>query len=566
MADDQVDKAVMPIPAPGNAPLTYGQVTSPENMPAKDGNTGGGSLGPYPVMDAGMTYREVGASGLRAFSGWVREEFLPALQGRQGMAKYREMIDNSPIVGAIKSAVEATMRKVEWRVTPANDSGEAVEKAEFIESCMEDMSDTWEDTVVEDLSMLWYGYAPKEIVYKKRLGRDPGMGPGGKQLGKSDYDDGFVGWRRLPLRGQDTVLKWFFDENGEIKGLTQQPYTGALLDLPIEKMLLFRPSQHKNNPEGRSILRSAYVPYYFIKRMQEQEAILGERLGGLPMVKVPSSLITAAAGTGPQAALAQQAIAAYKKMATNVRIDEQMGIMLPSDMWMGPTGLSDKPMYSFELVTPQGGRGSALNFDVSINRYNTSILTSVMADFLQMGHSARGAQNLGETKVDMFMQAIEGFLNSNAAIYNRHAIPRLWRLNGWDMDLMPQLEPDLATRIDLDALSNFVLRLSQSGMPLFPNEDLQSYLLDAGGLPDLVDENAMAAAGLNDEQIEIDLETSRTMLDQLQNPPEPANSNASGQRSPLQKMILASIARRMIRQAGPRFGVVTKKRPRRHRH
>lgn len=557
MADEPVEKAVPAIvPPPGNLPLTFGQQVTPQVGLAKDPNVSGGSWGAVPQMTGGMTYREVGASGLRAFSGWVREEFLPQLQGRQAAAKYREMIDNSPIIGAMMQAIYSTMRKVEWRVNPADDSPEAQEAADFVDSCREDMSHTWQDCVVEDLSMLAYGFAPKEIVYKRRLGRDPGDGPDGLPLGKSDYEDGLIGWRRMPIRGQDTILKWFFDANGEIKGLTQQPWTGSIIDIPIEKLLLFRPSQHKDNPEGRSILRTSYVPYYYIKRMQEQEAILGERMGGLPMVKVPSTLIQAAAA-GDSDAVA--ALAAYKKMATNIRIDEQMGIMLPSDMWQGINGASQSPMYSFELVTPQGGRGSALNFDVTVTRYNTAILTSVLADFLTMGHNMRGAQNLGETKIDLFYQAIEGYLNSNAAVYNRHAIPRLWRLNGFDMDIMPEIEPDLAIRVDLDVLSNFVLRLSQAGMPLFPDDELQHYIRDAAGLPDVADddERALMVAGMTDDQLQREEDMADATLDNVENPPE---AGKPATRTPLQKMLLASFARRMIRKAGPRFGITTGKR------
>src|SRR5206468_10618296 len=104
---------------------------------------------------------------------------------------------------------------------------------------------------------------------------------------------------------------------------------------------------------------------------------------------------------------------------------------------------------------------------------------------------------------------------------NRYALPRLWKLNGMDEDLMPQLEPDLAQRVDLDVLSNFVLRLSQAGMPMFPNEDLQSYILDAGGLPDVVDDRALQAAGLLDEQLEVSDAKDQAVLDRMQNPPEP---------------------------------------------
>lgn len=530
--------------------------TSTEPIP--DNQTGGGfaqaqraggSMGVIPAVTYGMEYKDVGVPGLRAFSGWVREEFLPQLLGRQAAQKYREMMDNSPVIGAIMFAVISTMRKVEWRVIPADDSGAAQAEAEFVESCMHDMSSTWEDVVVENLSMLGYGFATHEIVYKRRLGREPGPDPArpGHMLPKSDYDDGLVGWRRLPIRGQDTILKWFFDENGQVKGVTQQPWTGQIIDIPIEKLLLFRPSQHKGNPEGRSILRTAYVPYYFVKRLQEQEAIMGERMGGLPMVKVPSTLIEAA-NSGEAGAVA--ALNAYKRMAINVRIDEQMGIMLPSDMWEGPNGVSTAPKFSFELVTPQGGRGQAMNFSETITRYNTLIMTSVLADFLMLGHTAHGTQNLAVEKVDLFFQAVEGFLNSNAAVYNRHALPRLWALNGKDPDLMPTIEPDMAVQLDLDMLSQFVLRLSQAGMPLFPDDELQSYIRDAAGLPDVTDDAALQAAGLTPEQLAMQDEQAAAMLEQAKNPPEGPPGN-------LEKMLLASIARRMVRHAGPKFGVTT---------
>src|SRR5882672_3813721 len=76
----------------------------------------GSSWGAIPVMTSGMTFGEYGQSGLRQFSGWVRDEFLPNLLGRNGMRTYREMADNSAAVGALLWAIRSTMRKVEWRV------------------------------------------------------------------------------------------------------------------------------------------------------------------------------------------------------------------------------------------------------------------------------------------------------------------------------------------------------------------------------------------------------------------------------------------------------------------
>jgi broad specificity phosphatase PhoE len=433
---------------------------------------GPGGWGATPQMTNGMTFGEYGQSGLRAFSGWVREEFVPELVGRQGARTYREMADNSPIVGSMLYAIKATMLKVQWRVIPPSEGGDAQEKADFVDSLMRDMSHTWEEHVDETLSMLTYGYAPHEIVYKRRLGRNPGNDPRrpGRSLPKSDYDDGLIGWRRIPLRGQETILKWFFDENGTVTGVTQQPWTGPIVDLPIEKMLLFRPSVHKGNPEGRSILRNAWRPYHFTKRIEEQEAIMFERLNGVPVVRVPNTLIEQAkAGNADAVAM----LNSYKQMATNLRINEQMGILLSSQPYIGDTGQpSQVYQYDIQLLTPEARRTGAVP-DTVLTRYATQMLQTVMADFLALGHGARGTQALAINKTDMFLQAIEGLLNNNAAVYKKHGLPRVWALNGFDEELLPEISPDLAQRVDLDVLSNFVLRLSQSGMPMFPNEEMQ---------------------------------------------------------------------------------------------
>jgi hypothetical protein len=284
------------------------------------------------------------------------------------------------------------------------------------------------------------------------------------------FNDGLIGWSRLPIISQDTILKWFFDEKGEILGLTQQPWIGQLVDIPIEKAMLFRPIHHKNNPEGRSVLRNAYRPYYFIKRLEEGEAIHLERMAGNVVVRVPSSLLDEAKAGNPDS---MAAVNMYKLMATRSRTDEQMGIMIPSDPYVRPDGrVTHVPMFSYEYVVPTGGSRTT-NADTPIVRHKLDILTSVLADFVAMGHTSRGAQNLGDTKVDLFMQAVEGWLDDVAAVINKTGLTRLWQLNGMDDNLMPEFIPDMAQQIDLDILSNFILRLSQSGVQMFPDEDLK---------------------------------------------------------------------------------------------
>ena len=325
---------------------------------------------------------------------------------------------------------------------------------EFVESCMDDMSNSWSDFIAETLTMLPYGYAPHEIIYKRRLGRKLRSASSGKQQASSRFNDGLIGWKGLPIRGQDTILKWFFNSEGETTGLTQLPWVGSMIDIPIEKLLLFRPKAHKNNPEGYSILRTAYRPWYFSKRLEEQEAVYLERMSGMPEYRVPNVLLLQAAEGDPKAVAA---LAEFKKIVTNARIDEQMGLITPSDTFINQDGtVSSQPAYEFKYVLPQGSR-TAANFDPSIERYKLDIMTSTLSDFLTLGHSARGTQTLADTKVDLFFKATEGWLESNADVLNNVALPRLWALNNFDFDLMPRIEPDMPQRVDLDSLGQFVL-------------------------------------------------------------------------------------------------------------
>lgn len=544
-------------PPPAPALMTPTRRLNPVSITRPGGGSwypdSSGPLQP-PVFHTEMTFTDMGSSGLRQWSGWVREEFLPQLQGRQAARVYREMQDNSAVIGALVFAINTAMRRIDWRVDPADDSAQAAAIAEFFDSCRDDMSHTWPDFIIEMQSMLTYGFAPMEVVYKQSLGRDPPPNPRrpGHNLPISKYDDGLIRWRKIALRGQDTVLKWFFDEEGTITGMTQQPWQGPIIDIPIEKLLLFRPLSYKNNPEGRSILRSAYRSWYMAKRLEEMEAIVYERMGGIPTMYIPNQIFEAAAAGDPNAGMK---LAAFKKMTTNVRVDEQMGLVLPADLWEGTT----QPMYKFELVTPQHGR-TTVDADKTITRYNVNMLASVMADFLQLGHESRGTQALSQNKTDMFFNALEGFLLSGSEVMNRYGIPRLGDINGVNPDMLPTFKPDMPQRLDLDVLGNFVFRLASSGMPLFPNPVLEEYLADAAGWPDISEDNSEAHAIVGPgAAMEIQDNAPKPQLGKPQ-PGEPTGPEPGSPRDKLEKIILGSMRRRAIRGAGGKVIPIARKR------
>ena len=156
---------------------------------------------------------ELGVTGVKRMSGYVDEEFLPALRGRKAVSVYREMSANDSMVGALLFSIDKLIREVEWKVLPADQSPEGLLAQEFLESCMDDMNEPWDGFIGEVLSMLTYGWSWHEIVYKKRVGpweKDPKK--------RSKHTDGLIGWRKMPIRAQETLMRWSFDENPAASG------------------------------------------------------------------------------------------------------------------------------------------------------------------------------------------------------------------------------------------------------------------------------------------------------------------------------------------------------------
>lgn len=148
-----------------------------------------------------MANKEIGRIGQRRYGGTIYEEFLHELRGTRGIEVYREMSENDDVVGAILFAIEMLVRQCDWNVEPGGDAAKDKEAAEFVESCMHDMQDTWTDTISEILSFLTYGWSFHEIVYKRRMGNTK------NPTTKSKYTDGLIGWKKLPIRAQETLYR-----------------------------------------------------------------------------------------------------------------------------------------------------------------------------------------------------------------------------------------------------------------------------------------------------------------------------------------------------------------------
>lgn len=409
---------------------------------------------------------ELGTTGLRRSGGFITEEFLNQLRGRRGLLVYREMADNDPVIGSILYAIEKVTLRLDWRIDPYDDSDEAKEIAEFVDQCLEDMSDSFDQTLASILSMLIYGFSFHEIVYKVRGGDvdDPKR--------RSKYKDGKIGWRKFPIRAQETLNNWMMDAEGGIQGFRQiDPTGGGFREIPIEKGLLFRTTVNKNNPEGRSLLRNCFRPWYYKRRIEEIEAIGIERdLAGLPVAKVPPEYLSSGATAAQQAVLAE-----ITNIVQNIKRNEQEGVIFPK-MY----DENNNEMFSLELLSSGGTR--QFDTDKVISRYDQRISMSVLTDFILLGHERVGSFSLGSQKMDLWTMSIDAIAKSIAEVFNQYAIPRLIKLNSMNSELMPYLTYGQVSSVDLGELADYVQKLTAAGV-LMPDENLEAYLREQASLP-----------------------------------------------------------------------------------
>lgn len=435
---------------------------------------------------------QLGQSGLKRSYGYIYEELLPQLMGRKAINVYQEMSQNSSVVGAMLFAIDMFMRKVAWRVEAADQTPKGQKNAEFLASCKDDMEHTWSDFIAEINTMLVFGWSWFEICYKQR--ENETVDEFGQT--RSKFNDGMTGWEKFMPIAQESWWRWDFNpETGKVIGMWQRPapdYSERYL--PTGKSLHFRTTSRKDNPEGVSVLRNAYRPWYFLKRIEEIEAIGVERdLAGIPIATVPAEMLSETANDADK-----KMIASIIKLVQNVRRDEQEGIV-----WPQAYDQNGKELYDFKLLTSGGTRQFPTN--EIITRYESRIAMTVLADFLMLGNdSSTGSYALSTSKASMFQSALETWLNVIENVINEQAVPRLFRFNGIKGPY-PKFRHDIVQKPSLTDLATFLSSMAGAGAQLFPDTGLENHLREFAELP--IREENRSNEATEDKIIEQQLDT-----------------------------------------------------------
>lgn len=412
-------------------------------------------------MDTPERFRlgEIGHNGLsmRMFNGVTTDELKRELNFPNSVRVFKEMTYHSA-VNAPLTLYDTIVSKATWKFIPPEDATEEEKRqVEAVNSMLSDMEHSWSDFIRDAMSKNTYGFSVHEKVFRKRY----------KSNG-SKYDDGLVGWRKLPIRSQESIQQFIPSEDGQgwigVKqnlSMLTDSFTrvsgnmfASEIILPKSKVLLFRAGRHRGDPFGKSPLRDAYVSWKFLMAIEELEAIGANKdLTGIPVLMLPAQYLSANASADQK-----EIVAYYETQMRNLQMNEQTAMILP----LAYDPETRQPMFKLDLLSQDGKK----NFDLSKIKeyYKNAVMTSLFADVLIQGQSTVGSFALGQLKNSLTGAMARTMLQEIADTLNNDLIRQTYELNGWDISRMGKLDFDNLEEADLETISKFWQRISSVGL------------------------------------------------------------------------------------------------------
>ena len=442
-----------------------------------------------PTNEQAAALRRIGANPNFSVSGGgtgfgLYSSFLPDLHGVELIRDMYVMADTDETVGALLYCINTTMRQVQWDYVPqidgvdAPDDPEAQKWAALATTMLKDMDRPFDDHIEDMLSMLWAGFAPIEMVFKRRDGVN------------SRFSDGYYGIGALNLLDQTTVWDIKY-EDGKPIALKQMAVPGRLGngEIPLFKTLLYRTSTQYNNPRGRPLLKNAWRVWRLKRKVQDSEAIGIEReLCGLPIFEMPEEVILQQFETDDQGNLtddakqAQAMVQSAKAATQDMRLNKSGGLVIPSDTWGDEyTGGQSAKKYNFRIQTTGGQR--SIDSRTTARDYDHAIARVAMMQFLTLGQRSGGSYSLSDDQSSMAVSSIMALADKATAEWNSKAVSLTWLVNAFPDKYRPRLKHSEVSKAGIAQLGQFLAGIGKAADLWGGDPKMRRALAGAGNLP-----------------------------------------------------------------------------------
>ena len=381
-------------------------------------------------IDAGTAVGvELGSS-----RGGLVRDVVPALGTRsQAAAVYDEMSNSDSAVDISLRAAKTPVMGAEYFVEPFDSSPEGQEIGEFVQFNLLEGTNAPFLNVLEDiLRMYEQGFSILEKVYEEREWAPRRTGANRRK---------YTMLRKLAPRPTPTITEILYYNNGGPTSVKQKAVQAdgkpKEVEIEIEKLVIFTNNRKGGNLEGKSLLRTAYRPWYFKSNLYNIDGIQKERHGmGFPVIELP-------------AGYKESDKTAALELVRNIRTNEHGGAVVPPK-WI---------LKFLELP------GQPVDVMKSIEHHNGAIMLNSMVQFLLLGlEGSGGGRATSGSHQDMFNKSLRYVANQICDSINLYCIPYLVGYN-FVSDKFPKLRArNLGETQDLQRWASALSNLKTSGV------------------------------------------------------------------------------------------------------
>lgn len=422
-----------------------------------------------------ISLSEQGVTGLKIVNKRILQEQVDAFRYPRFIRTVAEM-RNNPTVGAAMNVYRMMMSRIDWDVKPpAGATEQDKARAEAVKTMMKDMDHSWSSFIDSVIPYLEYGFAVNEIVMRRRLKRNG-----------SKHNDGLIGLKGLPTRGQETIAGWVFSKDGsELLGIEQsllhvenahlfaaKKNVNGNIFIPRNRFLLFSASATQGNPEGNSIFKNIYLAFKQLSLLQDQELLgITKDIQGILKIVLPPKYFDVNASADDKAVLTR-----FQQIIDNYNAGTQRGLLVPG--MVDPE--TKMPMFTYDLMESKGG--AKYDTESIIRRLQGDILSALSVDVLKLGSDGTGSFSLAESKSSILALAIDYRMSEIKNVLNSHLMRMIYEMNGWDTANMAEFDYSDIEEINLDDFSRAVQRIfSVSGIEF--DRDVANRIRQALGVP-----------------------------------------------------------------------------------
>lgn len=438
----------------------------------------------------------MGTPGIVVYGGYLEDNELDSsLKNTEKYRTYSHLLANVTIIATGVRFFLNLVAKAAWTVEPANKSRKAKKLAKEIEFMMEDMETPWHRIIRRAAMYRFYGFSIQEWTAKRNSNSN-------------------IAFMDIEPRPQITIERWDVDSSGKVLGVEQRnPNDFSTVYIPRSKLVYLTDDTLNSSPEGLGLFRHLVKRANALERFEELEAYGYETdLRGIPIGRAPLAALDELQRNGDLTEAQRRQVEAPLRNFLKRHIkNPRLALLLDSITYQSQDesgSPSNVPQWDINLLKSDNGTAQA-EVSAAIERLNRDIAVLLGIEGLLLGRG-NGSYALSENKSENFSLIVDSTLKEIEETFEKDFVIPIFKLNGWDEKLRPQLKTNKIQYRDIQSITGALKDMAAAGAMLMPEDPAVAELRDMLGLPrpdniemfDLVDNSRLSSPTGDDNSME----------------------------------------------------------------